>query len=128
MATIASLLVKIGANIDDYNKKMNSVVSVMEKTASKLKSAGTALSIGVTAPIVAIGTASLKMAMDAIESENLFEVSMGNMAGSARKWSEDIRKQLGLNSYEVRKNVGTFNTEPAKITGITPGVFILNGI
>ena len=53
--------------------------------------------------------ASLKMAADAVESENLFEVSMGNMAAAARAWSEEVREALGLNAYEVRKQMGTFN-------------------
>ncbi len=52
---------------------------------------------------------ALDMAMDAVESENLFEESMGGMADSAREWSKQLRKDLGLNEYEVRKNVATFN-------------------
>jgi hypothetical protein len=47
--------------------------------------------------------------MDAVESENLFSVSMGKMADSARKWSVEFGKSLGLNDYNIRKNVGTFN-------------------
>lgn len=70
---------------------------------------GSNLTRYVTAPILAIGAASVKMAMDAVESENLFEVSMGKMATSARKWSEDISDSLGLNEYAVRKSVATFN-------------------
>ena len=49
---------------------------------------------------------SFTAGMESIESENLFEVSMKNMASSARKWSEELQAQLGLNAYEVRKNVG----------------------
>lgn len=51
-----------------------------------------------------------KAAIDAAESENLFEVSMGRMAQSARRWSEETAKALGLNAYEIRKNVGILNT------------------
>lgn len=87
-----------------------------EAAGNKMKSAGEAignvgktLSVAVTLPLVGIGTAATKMAMDAVESENLFAVSMGKMAGAARKWSEDISKSLGLNAFEVRKNVATFN-------------------
>ena len=47
-------------------------------------------------------------AMDVVESESLFSVSMGNMADSARAWSQDLQTSLGLNAYEVRKNVGLF--------------------
>ncbi|KKM77070.1 hypothetical protein LCGC14_1373780 [marine sediment metagenome] len=59
--------------------------------------------------ILAAGVASVKFAMDAQESENLFEVSMGNMASAARAWSEELSDTLYLNAYEVRKNIGVFN-------------------
>ncbi len=59
--------------------------------------------------ILGIGIASVKMAMDAQESENLFEVSMGNMATAARRWSEELSDALHLNEFEIRKVIGTFN-------------------
>jgi len=59
--------------------------------------------------LAGVGIASVKMAMDAEESENLFEVSMGNMADATRKWSEELSKALYLNAFEVRKNVSVFN-------------------
>lgn len=59
--------------------------------------------------ILGVGIASVKMAMDAEESENLFEVSMGRMADAARKWSKEMSDALYLNEYEVRKVIGTFN-------------------
>lgn len=89
----------------------------MDKAGEKLKTAGEKmsgigekLSAAVTAPIIGIGVASTKMAMEAVESENLFEVAMGSMAGDARKWSEETSKSLGLNAYNVRKNVATYNS------------------
>lgn len=52
---------------------------------------------------------SVKMASDMVESENLFEVSMGRMAKSSRKWSEQVAKDLHMNAVEIRKTVGMFN-------------------
>ena len=83
--------------------------AAMRNAGEKMSSVGKTLSFAVTMPFVGIGAAATKMAMDAVESENLFEVSMGKMAGRARKWSEDISKSLGLNAFEVRKNIATFN-------------------
>jgi len=71
---------------------------------------GGKLTVAVTVPLLGIGVASTKMAMDAVESENLFEVAMGSMAGDARKWSEETSKALGLNAFNVRKNVATYNS------------------
>ena len=89
--------------------RLKSLTDQVTRMSAKMRSLGAGLTAAVTLPILAVGTASIKMAMDAIESENLFEVSMGKMADSARQWSEGLRSQLGLNAFEVRKNVGTFN-------------------
>lgn len=91
------------------SQSMNSAGEKMKSVGDKMSSIGSKLSTAVTLPLVGIGTAATKMAMDAVESENLFEVAMGSMAGDARKWSEETSKSLGLNAYNVRKNVATYN-------------------
>ena len=100
--TKSSAWYKLSQSMDKAGEKMKSV-------GDKMSGIGSKLSAAVTAPIVGIGAASVKMAMDAVESENLFEVAMGSMAGEARKWSEQTSKALGLNAYNVRKNVATYN-------------------
>lgn len=62
-----------------------------------------------TIALLGLGTAAVKMAMDAEESENLFKESMGGMASAARKWADEISNALGMNAFEVRKNVAVFN-------------------
>lgn len=100
--TKSSAWYKLSQSMDKAGEKMKAV-------GEKMSSVGSKLSTAVTLPILGIGTAATKMAMDAVESENLFEVAMGNMAGDARKWSEETSKALGLNAYNVRKNVATYN-------------------
>jgi len=105
---IKTLLVKISADVSELEKALHDSTSKIRQVGQSFKSVGMTLSAAITLPLAGIGTAAIKAAMDAEESENLFEVSMGNMAGAARAWSEELRKQLGLNAYEVRQNVGTF--------------------
>ncbi|MFA5252779.1 MAG: hypothetical protein WC454_09380 [Phycisphaerae bacterium] len=101
---------KLNKEMDDAARnKIKAVGESFQKVGNQMASAGQSMTMGITVPLLAIGGATSKMAMDAIESENLFEVSMSGMAESARKWSEDLRANLGLNAYEVRKNVSTFN-------------------
>jgi hypothetical protein len=88
---------------------MDQVSKKLDRTAKDLQKIGSTLTRYVTVPIVAVGTATVKMAMDAIEAESLFSVSMGKMAGSARNWSEEMRRTLGVNAGSVRKMVGVFN-------------------
>ncbi|WP_346920798.1 phage tail tape measure protein [Clostridium sp. UBA7339] len=94
---------KLSESMDKAGEKMKAV-------GDKMSSAGKKLTTAVSLPLVGIGTAATKMAMDAEESENLFEVAMGTMAGDARNWSEETSKALGLNAFNVRKNVATYNS------------------
>jgi phage-related protein len=91
------------------SESMNNAGEKMKSVGDKISSVGSKLSTAVTLPLLGIGTAATKMAMDAVESENLFEVAMGSMAGDARKWTEETSKSLGLNEFNVRKNVATYN-------------------
>lgn len=50
------------------------------------------------------GQTALKSAMEAVESENLFEVSFGEMSKAARDWSDELSRTLGINAYELRKS------------------------
>ncbi|AHM55844.1 phage-like protein [Peptoclostridium acidaminophilum DSM 3953] len=93
---------KLSESMDKAGQKMKAV-------GDKISSVGKKLSTAVTLPLVGIGTAATKMAMDAVESENLFEVAMGGVADDARKWSEETSKALGLNAYNVRNNMATYN-------------------
>lgn len=59
--------------------------------------------------LAATGVASIKMASDVEESENLFVESMGKMAASARVFSNKVAASLGLFAPDLRKMIGTFN-------------------
>lgn len=111
MATaLERLLVVIGADTQNYNKEMAKFEKSIDRTTEKIGRFGAMMSAAITVPLIAAAGGLLKMAMSAVESENLFEVSMGGMANSARAWSEQLRKDLGLNAYEIRKNTGMFYT------------------
>ena len=109
MATVARLNVLLSANAKDFEKKITTAERKLAQFGRNASKIGRTLTTSVTAPLLLVGAASVKMAAAAEESESLFEVSMGNMAASARQYSETLRKELGLNAYEVRRNIGTFN-------------------
>jgi len=99
LARVKALTSRVAMSIQGAFKKMATRVISSVKRMVKYAVAG----------LLAIGVAATKMAMDAQESENLFEESMGNMAAAARKWSVEMADALYLNEYEVRKVVATFN-------------------
>lgn len=67
-----------------------------------------AVAASAAAAIAQVGKASIQMAVDAVESENLFAEALGSSAGKARAWSKEISDALGLNDVAVRKSLGTF--------------------
>lgn len=67
-----------------------------------------AVTAAVGAGVVAFNKlgAVIQKAIDVEESESLFRVSLGKMAGVARAWSKELSRSLGLNEFELRRNVG----------------------
>jgi hypothetical protein len=102
----SQVVAKLGTNVEAHMKRVEKATQRLSGFTSMMDK----IALGVAGAVSAIGVASVKMGMDAVESENLFSVSMGNMSAKARAWSEGLRRNLGLNAYEVRKNVGMFNT------------------
>jgi phage-related minor tail protein len=129
---VGELYVEITAKIDSLKQELDKVKKSLEKTGEHTKSldekfrtlgtnltrAGKILTASVTTPLLAIGAASIKSAMDAVESENLFDVTFGKMAKTVREWSKQVSDALGLNQYEIRKTVGIFY-DMLKAMGIT---------
>ena len=103
------MVAAIKRNYKSMTRIVTGAFKVMSRAAHSAFRTVTRVAKLAAAAIVAVGVASIKMAMDAEESENLFEVSMGNMAAATRAWSDDMSDALGLNAFEVRKTVGTFN-------------------
>ena len=103
-------------DIRDVNQALDAMEQKAEDSAKKLKAlgeraekVGKKMTLFVTAPLLAAGGAAIKLAMDAEESSNLFEVSMGDMVDVAKKWSEQLSDSLGINRFESQKLIGVFN-------------------
>lgn len=118
---IAELVVELNADISNLKKQLEKVQKELRDTQKEsdktketlsgiknaLKGIGTAY---ITKQLIGVGKSAVQMAQDVVESESLFETSLGNMAAAAREWSETLSKSLGLNAYDVRRNVGVLYT------------------
>lgn len=91
---------------DEMTAKLKQAGTDLRDFGSKALGAGTALTAGVTLPILAVGAAAIKMGIDAVESKNLVDVSFGDMAKSAHDWAAALSASLGLNRYEMAKGAG----------------------
>lgn len=106
---MGTIWAELGLDSTKFNQGMRTAEQKFATVGRKMRGVGLGLTAAVSLPLALIGKKALTMAMDVVESENLFEVSMGNMADAARDWSIQLRDDLGLNEYEVRKSVATFN-------------------
>jgi len=115
MAFVGNIIARVGADIRPLQTGLQQAqrsLTVFSGSASS-SLAGFSVLARAKSMIAAAGIGygikkAIESAMDVTESESLFNVSMGSMAAAARQWSDNLQQTLGLNAYEVRKNVGLF--------------------
>jgi len=64
---------------------------------------GGAITAGIGLPLAAIGGSLLKLGTDAAESEDLFTRAFGEMADSARAWSEGVADATAGSAFALRE-------------------------
>jgi hypothetical protein len=87
--------------------KLDRGVQKLGKTFGSIKSFGTKMAIGVTAPITAIGIASLKAASDAQETKSKFNAVFKSLSGDADKWATSFAKSVGRSKTDIRGYMAT---------------------
>jgi hypothetical protein len=91
-------------DIEEFGEKSQKAGKKAENSFSDLKRTIVSLGIG------QLIKTSITDAMNAFESESLFETSMGAWVEQARSWSEQLSSSLGLDPYALRQSVGTLFT------------------
>lgn len=90
------LSAQITANISDFVKKLDEASGELKKTSDNMKDIGGKMSLGVTAPVMAAGAASVKFASDYNESLNKVDVAFGSSADKVEAWSKTTIQSAGL--------------------------------
>lgn len=75
----------------------------LDRTAASLRTFGTNMSLYVTAPLVALGAASVKLAVDAEEVANKFNTVFGPAAQSVQGDLDALHKTIFLTQTEFRE-------------------------
>ena len=112
--TVDELQVLITANTNELRKEINNAnknISGLKKSAEKGAGGVSTAFKKLKTGIVALGIGkvikdSIQSGMDAIESDSLFDTSLGNSADAVRSWSEEVAGALGLSDVAMRKNTG----------------------
>lgn len=93
---LSELVVKISADMQDFEKDIGSVQSKLDGFGTKMKSVGTTMSLAFTAPILAMGGASIKLASDMAETMNKIDVTFKENASVVKEWAKNSIEQMGL--------------------------------
>ena len=80
---------KMGKSFDTIGKKMKTL-------GEELKGVGEKLSMRLTAPILATGVDSAKLASDLAENMNKVDVAFGKNSGEVKSWSDTTLKSFGI--------------------------------
>lgn len=88
------------------NASFASVTKAVDAFGGTVLKAGTALSVGLSLPIAAVGGFAIKLGIEAVEAKNLIEVSFGTMSKAADDWAANLSKNFGLNRFETEKTAG----------------------
>lgn len=117
------IVARLEGKFDDFMKQFDALEGKVDKGSKKMSASFKAVGEGlhkasgmivkstaiIGGAIAGVTGFLIKMGSDANESENLFEVSFGNMSEAARKWSDDYSKAVGASAFESRKNAATLN-------------------
>lgn len=131
MADLGTLRVTLVANLRKFTAQMQTAVGQVKRFAAGVVSgmrraaravadfalrAGRSLATFATRwlkragiAMLAFAAASIKMAIDVEEAENLIRVSFKEMTQSVIDWSEKLQKELGLNANTLQRQAGLLN-------------------
>ncbi len=91
---------KAEKEVTDQTKKM---IAQIEKSGDKLisvgdkvSSVGNKLTVGVTAPVIAAGTAIYKYGSDLTEAKNKTEATFGYMSAAVEEWAQNSLTSFGM--------------------------------
>ena len=120
--TVDELQVLITAQTSKFNSeiaKVQSQISGLDKNVKNTSSNLTKSFGSLAAKVVSVGAiikataSSINAAMNFIEDENLFQVSMGKWADATRDWSNEVQNSVGVSAAWLRKYSGVMTNMTA---------------
>lgn len=89
-------LVGVSANLEKSKVATEGAAEKMSKFGEKTTSIGKKMSLGLTAPIVAMGVKAFKMASDFEQATGKLEVVFQNSSDGMKRWAEDALSTMNL--------------------------------
>lgn len=102
MANMGAIIVDIMANTRQFQRNMTEVQKTMQKVGQKMQDIGKKMTVAITLPILAVGTAALKSAMDLEATEAKYKTVFGNMTGEADKFIKKFKELTPITTSAAR--------------------------
>ena len=99
MASLAEVNFKISANTSEFQTAMRKATKSFQSFGDNLKKFGSTMTMGFTAPIVALGAGSLKIAGSVEQTQKTFEVLLKSVDG-AKTMISDLQKFSAETPFE----------------------------
>lgn len=105
MPILSNLIVRIGASTDDFDKQVDRSLNKVKRFAADVTAAGTALSIGFSAPLIAAGAAAIKAGSDMESLTMGLKAVMKSSEATATEMAKlrEVAKLPGLGLEEAVK-------------------------
>lgn len=89
-------------------QKMTDISAKCKDFGTKMKDVGKSLSMTVTAPIVGLGVAAVKMASDLTENVNKVDVAFKKNSGEVKAWSDTTLQSFGISKGSALEMASLF--------------------
>ena len=110
MAVVRNLLVRAGADFSELQKEMVKAQKFMKSASKDLEDVGKKLTLGVTTPLLGIGTVAINAASDLEETNSKFNAVFGDMSGTVSEFAKNFAIDFGRSTQEVKENLAVIQT------------------
>ena len=114
MAKLGDLVVNIGANTKDLNKKLGQVRRSMRQMSSNFTAVGQSMTRSLTLPLALVGGAAAKLAID-FESAMASVKAVSGATADQFKKLEDSAKDLGASTVFTAREVAGLQLEYSRL-------------
>ena len=110
MATLATLVVKLITDVSEFTSGMDKASSKLTKVGDSMSKIGDKMTLGVTLPIVAAGTAAVKFASDLSETRNKTATVFGDMSSQVEAMGKTASRSMGMSENAALSYASTYGS------------------
>ena len=104
---------------DTWKNKLDKAQTSLKNVGAKMTDMGKTLSMSVTAPIVAVGAASFKMAADLQDAMGATDQMFAQASDSVKKWADNLDGYYGIAEGEALEYANMMGSMLKNIGGLT---------